>query len=142
MQDKTLRLAYISSKGDTAFTLFYIKRHERNSTAHSSPTLSPGVRSCQSGIFNSPCTGIRPIVGRICISPWIPVSHRKQVRVDMGASWESVGIHNYTRQSLSLSNLRSWQLQKFCIFKCYNNATAFFLNIRHLKVLTQIVRQR
>lgn len=44
LRDKTLRLAYISSKGDTAFTLFYIKcqTNETRPRTHAIPGIVLG----------------------------------------------------------------------------------------------------
>lgn len=111
-----------TAKDDTAFTLFYIKC-QVNETRRV-PVLSSRVRSRQSGIFNSPCNGIRPMAGRICISLWIAVGHRKRVSWDTGTS-DVLGICWYSRQITRLrggtyrvcipvyGNRESYQISKY-----------------------------
>jgi len=62
--------AYASSKDDTAFTLFSIKcQADQTRACTRGEYCTLAVQSRQSGIFNSPCTGIRPMFRRIRVPP-------------------------------------------------------------------------
>lgn len=90
--------ARVSPKDDTAFTLFYIKRQGERETRPlllPRPVLSSSVltRSCQSGIFNRPCTGIRPN-GRknLYLSANRAAGHRKRVSAGYGCAVRTLEI--------------------------------------------------
>lgn len=135
------------AKDDTAFTLFYIKCQANGTRRVPVPVLSSSVRSRQSGIFNSPCTGIRPMAGRICISPWIAAGHRKWVSWDTGMN-SVLGICWYSRRITRLRGgtpieftflflAQSWKLQ---ISKYHNIVIIMLRNFFLLQIVRKIIK--